>query len=95
MRLLVTYTCHPGKREAFLKRLQDEGIQAAVKAEEGCFCYDYFLPVSDDGNTVFLTEHWADADALAKHLQTEHMKRCGALKGEYVADTKVIRMKEI
>ena len=95
MNLLVTYTCHPGKREAFLERLAAEKIRTSVIAEEGCFCYDYFLPVNDDGVTLLLVEHWAGADALAKHLETEHMKRCGAFKGEYVASTKVVRLREI
>ena len=95
MHLLVTYTCHPGKRDEFLKRLQAEGIQAAVKAEDGCFVYDYFLPVDDDGNTVLLTEHWASAEAAQRHLETEHMKRYAAFKNDYVAEMKLCRLKEI
>ena len=31
----VTFKCKPGMREAFLKKLMDEGIYAACRGEEG------------------------------------------------------------
>lgn len=85
----VTYTMRPGQREAFVRRIRESGILDAIRGEEGCLGYAYYLPEEEDG-TLLLVEKWTDAPAQKAHLETPHMKQMAAFKPEYVADTKLI-----
>ena len=85
----VTYTMRPGQREAFVRKIRETGILDAVRGEEGCLGYSYYLPEEEDG-TLLLIEKWTDAQAQKAHLETPHMKQMAAFKPEYVADTKLI-----
>ena len=85
----VTYTMLPGKRDEFLKRVRETGILSAIRGEEGCLGYSYYLPEEEDG-TLLLIEKWTGAPAQKAHLETPHMKQMAAFKPEYVADTKLI-----
>ena len=85
----VTYTMRPGQREAFVRRIRESGILDAIRGEEGCLDYSYYLPEEEDG-TLLLIEKWTDAQAQKAHLETPHMKQMAAFKPEYVADTKLI-----
>ena len=40
----VIYTMKPGQREVFLKEVQAQGILEAVRREDGCMQYAYYLP---------------------------------------------------
>ena len=85
----VTYTMRPGQWEAFVRKIRESGILDAIRGEEGCLGYSYYLPEEEDG-TLLLVEKWADAQAQKDHLETPHMKQMAAFKPEYVADTKLI-----
>ena len=85
----VTYTMRPGQRETFVRKIRETGILDAVRGEEGCLGYSYYLPEEEDG-TLLLIEKWTDAQAQKAHLETPHMKQMAAFKPEYVADTKLI-----
>lgn len=85
----VTYTMRPGQREAFVRKIRESGILDAIRGEEGCLGYSYYLPEEEDG-TLLLIEKWTDAQAQKAHLETPHMKQMAAFKPEYVADTKLI-----
>ena len=85
----VTYTMRPGQREAFVRRIRESGILDAIRGEDGCLSYSYYLPEEEDG-TLLLIEKWTDAPAQKAHLETPHMKQMAAFKPEYVADTKLI-----
>ncbi len=85
----VTYTMRPGQRETFVRRIRESGILDAIRGEEGCLGYSYYLPEEEDG-TLLLIEKWTDAQAQKAHLETPHMKQMAAFKPEYVADTKLI-----
>lgn len=85
----VTYTMRPGQREAFVRKIRETGILDAIRGEEGCLGYSYYLPEEEDG-TLLLIEKWTDAPAQKAHLETPHMKQMAAFKPEYVADTKLI-----
>ena len=85
----VTYTMRPGQREAFVRKIRESGILDAIRGEEGCLGYFYYLPEEEDG-TLLLVEKWTDAQAQKAHLETPHMKQMAAFKPEYVADTKLI-----
>lgn len=85
----VTYTMRPGQREAFVRKIRETGILDAIRGEEGCLGYSYYLPEEEDG-TLLLIEKWTGAPAQKAHLETPHMKQMAAFKPKYVADTKLI-----
>ena len=85
----VTYTMRPGQREAFVRKIRETGILDAIRGEEGCLGYSYYLPEEEDG-TLLLIEKWTGAPAQKAHLETPHMKQMAAFKPEYVADTRLI-----
>lgn len=85
----VTYTMKPGMRETFLKEVQSQGILDAVRREDGCIRYAYYLPVEED-NTLLLAECWRDRAAQQAHLTTPHMAQLGKIKQQCVTDTKLI-----
>ena len=85
----VTYTMRPGQRDAFVRKIRESGILDAIRGEDGCLGYSYYLPEEEDG-TLLLVEKWTGAPAQKAHLETPHMKQMAAFKPEYVADTKLI-----
>ena len=85
----VTYTMRPGQRDAFVRKIRESGILDAIRGEEGCLGYSYYLPEEEDG-TLLLVEKSTGAPAQKAHLETPHMKQMAAFKPEYVADTKLI-----
>ena len=88
--LNVTYRCRPGMREEFLKRIAEEGIDAASRAEAGNIKYDYYIPAADSDD-LLLVEKWRDAEAIAEHGRQPHFARLGALKAACVTDTVIER----
>lgn len=87
--LNVTYTMKPGQRETFLKEVQAQGILDAVRREDGCLQYAYYLPVEED-DTLLLVECWRDRQAQQVHLSTPHMATLGKIKADCVADTQIV-----
>lgn len=88
--LNVIYNCKPGMAKVFLDSIRAQGIDDAVRAEEGNIRYDYFFP-ADGGDELLLLEKWRDADVLAAHMKQPHMQPLGALKAEYVNETVIER----
>ena len=82
----VTFTCLPEKREAFIARVKQDGILDAIRAEDGCIKYDYYLSEKDE-NELLLIEQWQSHDHQQAHLQTPHMAQLRAFKGDYISDT--------
>ena len=85
----VTYTMRPGQRDAFVRKIRESGNLDAIRGEEGCLGYSYYLPEEEDG-TLLLIEKWTGAPAQKANLETPHMKQMAAFKPEYVADTRLI-----
>ena len=88
--LHVTYRCKSGAAEEFVRAVKDSGVQALVRAEDGCLQYDYLLSLEQD-DTVVLLEKWRDGDALALHLSQPHMKTIQEFKADFVQDAVVER----
>ena len=86
MTLFVKYICKPGCREAFLRQIAARGIDTAIRAEQGCICYDYYLSVQDP-DVILLVEKWTEPEAQKIHMTQPHMKALSALKKDCVADT--------
>jgi quinol monooxygenase YgiN len=81
----VKYIIKPGKRDEFLKKVNEQGIVIDSKAEPGNYQYEYYKPVDSD-NDLFLIEMWVSGEALAAHGNTKHYQRLQFLKKEYVTD---------
>ncbi len=71
--LLVTLTCAPGKREAFVARVRAHAATCLAE-EDGCIRFDVLVP-DDEEDTVHLYEVYIDDAAIETHLGTAHMAR--------------------
>ena len=61
LKLSVNYFAKPGRWEEFLRRVVEEGILTAIRREEGCLRYDYYLSCQNE-DEILLLEAW-DTDA--------------------------------
>lgn len=86
--LLVTYTTKPGCAQAFVNDVAATGVLEAIRAEEGCRGYSYYLP-ADGSDAVLLVERWASRALQQAHLQQPHMETIAAIKAAYVEATEV------
>lgn len=84
--IYVVFECLPGKREAFVTRVREEGILAAVRAEDGCYRYDYYFSEEKE-NELLLIEAWESKKHQQVHIEQPHMARLRAIKGDYVVST--------
>ena len=71
--LLVTLTCRPGRRQAFVERVRAHAA-GCLAEEPGCLRFDILVP-DDSEDTVFLYEVYADDAAIETHLGTDRMAR--------------------
>ena len=90
MRIFVNYFAKPGRREEFLRRVVEGGILSAIREENGCQRYDYYLSCQDE-NEILLVEQWESPEHQRIHMEQEHMKRLRAIKDECIAETKLNR----
>lgn len=86
--IYVKFTCLPEKRAAFIQKVKETGILAAIRAEDGCIRYDYYLSEKDP-NELLLLEQWQTREHQQIHIGQPHMARLRALKGDYITDTKL------
>ena len=84
--IYVVFDCFPEKREAFVRRVQEEGIVDAVRAENGCLRYDYYFSEKDP-NELLLIEAWESKHHQQVHIEQLHMARLRAIKEEYIKTT--------
>ena len=78
------------KRDEFYKKLWDEGIISACRAEDGNLKYDYYIPVGKD-NVIFLLEQWKDAQAVDVHGKMEHFLKLQGIKADLVSSTDIVK----
>lgn len=86
--IYVTFECYPGKREAFVKRVREEGILDAVLAENGCYAYDYYFSEKDP-NQLLLIESWESKEHQKVHIGQPHMEKLRTFNGDYIASAKL------
>ena len=84
--IYVVFKTFDGKREEYIRRLQNEGIVEAVRKEEGCIRYDYYFSEKDK-NEILLIEAWETKEHQQKHIEQPHMARLREMKGDYVVST--------
>lgn len=85
----VTYIMKPGKREEFLTQVVACGALDAIRKEDGCLQYDYFLPV-DQADQLLLVERWTSREAQTIHMTQPHMADLAAIKERCALDVSVI-----
>lgn len=86
--IYVKFDCVPGKREAFITRVKEEGILAAVRAEDGCIRYDYYLSEKDP-DEILLIEQWESKQHQQVHIAQPHMAQLRTFKNDYITNTKL------
>ena len=92
--IYVVFKCLPGKREAFVEKVKEEGILNAILAEDGCIRYDYYYSEAD-ANELLLVEAWESKQHQQVHIEQPHMAALRALKGDYVESTTLKEFKVI
>ena len=86
--IYVKFDCLPQKREAFIQEVKDTGILDAIRAEDGCYRYDYYL-CEKDPNELLLIEQWTSKEHQQVHIGQPHMDTLRSFKGDYITDTKL------
>lgn len=84
--IYVKFTCLPGKREAFIRKVTETGVLAAIRAEDGCIRYDYYLSEKDPCE-LLLIEQWQTKAHQQIHISQPHMDQLRGFKGDYITDT--------
>jgi len=86
--IYVTFRCLPQKREGFLRRVREEGVLSAIRAEDGCIRYDYYLSEEDE-NGLLLIEAWESKHHQQVHIGQPHMDTLRSFRDEYIADSQL------
>ena len=86
--IYVKFDCLPGKREGFIQKMKETGILEAIRAEDGCLQYDYYLSEKDP-QEILLIEQWESAEHQRVHIHQPHMKKMREFKDDYIASTKI------
>lgn len=84
--IYVKFDCSDNKREAFIEKMKDTGILDAIRAEDGCIKYDYYLSEKDT-NELLLIEKWESKEHQQIHLTQPHMAKLKEFKNDYVTKT--------
>ena len=84
--IYVVFKCLPGKREAFVDTVKQQGILDAVRSEDGYLRYDYYFSEADQ-NELLLIEAWETKQHQQIHIAQPHMARLRALKDDYIQTT--------
>ena len=84
--IYVKFQCHPQKREAFLEKMKTTGILSAIRGEDGCRKYDYYLSEKDP-QELLLIEQWDSKEHQQVHMTQPHMAQMKTFKDDDIAST--------
>lgn len=84
--IYVKFDCYENKREEFIKKVKETGVLDAIRNEDGCFKYDYYLSEKND-NEILLIEQWASKEHQQIHMQQKHMETFRSFKDDYIKNT--------
>ena len=84
--IYVKFECLPQKREAFIQKVKDTGILDAIRTEDGCIKYDYYLSEKDP-NELLLVEQWKSKQHQQIHIEQSHMAQLRKFKNDYILKT--------
>ena len=86
--IYVVFKCLPGRREAFVESVKQNGILAAIRAEDGCIRYDYYY-ADENPNELLLIEAWESKEHQQVHIGQPHMATLRTFRNEYIAESKL------
>ena len=84
--IYVKFDCLPDKREAFIEKVKKEGVLDAIRAENGCIRYDYYLSEKNP-NELLLIEQWESKEHQQIHIEQPHMALLRTFKNDYITNT--------
>lgn len=84
--IYVKFGCLPQKRQAFIERVKETGILDAIRAEDGCIRYDYYLSEKDP-EELLLIEQWESKTHQQVHIRQPHMAKLREFKDDYITST--------
>lgn len=84
--IYVKFTCLPQKREAFIEKVKETGVLDAIRAEDGCHKYDYYLSEKDP-NELLLIEQWETKNHQQIHITQPHMALLRGFKDDFITNT--------
>ena len=84
--IYVKFECLPKKREAFIQKVKETGVLDAIRAENGCIKYDYYLSEKNE-NELLLIEQWETKQHQQTHITQPHMAQLRGFKGDYITNT--------
>ena len=84
--IYVKFDCLPQKREAFVQKVKETGVLKAIRAEDGCIKYDYYLSEKDP-NELLVVEQWESKEHQQVHIAQPHMVQMRSFKDDYIANT--------
>lgn len=84
------YTGTNGSAKRFATEMENSGIAAAIRAEDGNLKYEYFSPMNDN-ETVLLIDSWRDQAALDVHHASKMMQDLASLREKYDLHMRVER----
>ena len=86
--IYVKFTCLPEKRAAFLAKVKETGVLDAIRGENGCIRYDYYLSEKDP-NELLLIEQWETKEHQQIHIGQPHMAKLREFRNDYIAESKL------
>lgn len=84
--IYVKFECLPERRDAFIRKVKETGVLDAIRAENGCIKYDYYLSEKEP-DELLLIEQWETKKHQEIHLTMPHMDTLRGFKGDYIKKT--------
>ena len=84
--IYVKFDCLPQKRDAFIDKVKETGVLDAIRNEDGCIRYDYYLSEKDP-NELLLIEQWETKEHQQIHINQPHMDTLRSFKNDYITNT--------
>lgn len=84
--IYVKFECLPQRREAFIQKVKETGILDAIRTEDGCIKYDYYLSEKAP-NELLLIEQWESKQHQQIHIEQPHMAQLREFKSDYITKT--------
>ncbi len=81
--IYVQFTCLSGKREAYVKKMQEEGILDLIRSEDGCRQYDFYFSEANE-NELLLIEAWESKRHQEIHMTQPHMACLREFRDDYI-----------
>jgi len=96
--IIVEFQLNAGKQAEFEKIIK-EHARRSKEEEKGCLSFDVLQPLNDDGtkmaDCIWLTELYADKEAVAEHVNSPRMAVLGAAVESLVAKKRLIKAEMI